>query len=125
MSETDADSAKKKYPNHLIKEIFDQPQVLARCMNERLDLAKKQILFQELKGFPVPGAIRMVGCGSSANAGMWGANMFEAISEIPVLIDVASEARFQSPTFLPNEVVLAISQSGESADSLCVIRDCK
>ena len=125
MSETDADSAKKKYPNHLIKEIFDQPQVLAACMTDRLDLAKKQILFPELKGFPVPGAIRIVGCGSSANAGMWGANMFEAISEIPVLIDVASEARFQSPTFLPNEVVLAISQSGESADTLSVIRDCK
>jgi len=125
MSAKSADPVKNKYPNHLIKEIMEQPQVLRACLQDRLNLDQKRILFPELEKIPVPEVIRVVGCGTSAHAGMWGANMFETISEIPVLIDVASEARFQSTAFLPNEIVLAISQSGESADTLSVVRDCK
>lgn len=121
-----ADSEKRStFPNHLLEEIMEQPQVLEACLQGRLNLDEKLILFSELQEFPAPEVIRIVGCGSSANAGMWGANMLESITKVPVLIDIANEARFQAPTFLPNEVVLAISQSGESADTLRRVEQCK
>ena len=117
--------ALQRYPHYLIKEIMEQPQVLTACMQGRLDLAGKRVLFPELDGLPVPDVIRIVACGSSSHTGMWGANQFEGIAEIPVLIDVASEARFQAPAFLKNEMVLAISQSGESSDTLNVLKQMK
>lgn len=113
------------FPNHLIREIMEQPKVLGACLQGRLNLDEKLVLFPEFNKFPTPEVIRIVGCGSSANAGMWGANMIESIAKIPLLIDIANEARFQVPTFLPNEIVLAISQSGESADTLSRVKQCK
>ena len=111
--------------NYLIKEILEQPAVIEACLAARLDKENKVILFPELDKTPVPEFIRIIGCGTSAHAGLWGSKGLENISEIPVLIDVASESRYLSTNYLPNETIIAISQSGESSDTLAAVKDAK
>ncbi len=113
------------YPKHLLKEIMEQPEVLAACLNGRLDAVHKRVLFPELDAFPVPEVIRIAACGSSAHAGMWGGAQIESLAAIPVITDIASETRYRTPVFLKNEIALVISQSGESADTLAVVRHLK
>ncbi len=111
--------------NYLIKEILEQPAVIEACLAARLDQANKTFLFPELDNLPVPEFIRIIGCGTSANAGLWGSTSLENIAEIPVHLDVASESRYLATNYLPNEVVIAISQSGESSDTLAAVKDAK
>ncbi len=114
------------YPHFMLKEIFEQPECLTNCMRGRVNVDtdnvvlsavidyKKQLL--EAKRFII------VACGTSWHAGLIGKQMIENFCRIPVEVEYASEFRYRNPVITPNDVVIAISQSGETADTLAAVK---
>lgn len=114
------------YPHFMLKEIFEQPECLTNCMRGRVNVDtdnvvlsavidyKKQLL--EAKRFII------VACGTSWHAGLIGKQMIESFCRIPVEVEYASEFRYRNPVITPNDVVIAISQSGETADTLAAVK---
>lgn len=114
------------YPHFMLKEIFGQPECLTNCMRGRVNVDtdnvvlsavidyKKQLL--EAKRFII------VACGTSWHAGLIGKQMIENFCRIPVEVEYASEFRYRNPVITPNDVVIAISQSGETADTLAAVK---
>lgn len=114
------------YPHFMLKEIFEQPDCLTNCMRGRVNVDtdnvvlsavidyKKQLL--EAKRFVI------VACGTSWHAGLIGKQLIESLCRIPVEVEYASEFRYRNPVITANDVVIAISQSGETADTLAAIR---
>ncbi len=119
----DMQSAQKSgYKHFMLKEIFEQPQVIADCLKGRLDFANKKILIQELEHMPIPKRLTIVACGSSYHAGMWGKTILENWAKIPTSIEIASEFRYQAGhTLAPEDIIIVISQSGETADTLAAL----
>lgn len=114
------------YPHFMLKEIFEQPDCLTNCMRGRVNVDtdnvvlsavidyKKQLL--EAKRFVI------VACGTSWHAGLIGKQLIESLCRIPVEVEYASEFRYRNPVITANDVVIALSQSGETADTLAAIR---
>ncbi|MGM9725797.1 MAG: glutamine--fructose-6-phosphate transaminase (isomerizing) [Prevotella sp.] len=114
------------YPHFMLKEIFEQPECLTNCMRGRVNVStdnvvlsavidyKKQLL--QAKRFII------VACGTSWHAGLIGKQMIESLCRIPVEVEYASEFRYRHPVILPTDVVIAISQSGETADTLAAVK---
>ncbi|WP_461209298.1 glutamine--fructose-6-phosphate transaminase (isomerizing) [Desulfocurvus sp. DL9XJH121] len=124
--EWDVQSAQKGGHKHfMIKEIFEQPKVVADCLAGRLDAAKGVIRLPELEGLAAPKRLHIVACGTSFHAGLWGMNLIESWARIPVRVEIASEFRYRDLILDQDDVVLAISQSGETADTLAGIRRAK
>ncbi|MFP4168195.1 MAG: glutamine--fructose-6-phosphate transaminase (isomerizing) [Desulfonatronovibrionaceae bacterium] len=121
--EWDVQAAQKDgYKHFMLKEIFEQPKVINDCLSGRLDRKNGKVLLDELDEFPVPSRMRIVACGTSFHAGLWAKYILEKYSRIPVDVDIASEFRYRDPVLQKDELVLAISQSGETADTLAGIR---
>lgn len=125
VAEWDEQTAEKGgYPHFMIKEIHEQPESFKKTLhlryknggfdfsNEGLDVAT---LVQANK-------IHIVACGTAMHAGLVAKNMFEKFARIPVDVEVASEFRYKNPILNPRDVVIVISQSGETADSLAAMR---
>ncbi len=116
---------KGDYPHFMLKEIFEQPNSLAMCMNGRINKELKEIklsgIIDNIERFRNAGRILISACGTSWHAGLIGKYLFETYCKIPVEIEVASEFRYRNPVILPNDVLIAISQSGETADTLAAI----
>ncbi|MCF8038160.1 MAG: glutamine--fructose-6-phosphate transaminase (isomerizing) [Desulfohalobiaceae bacterium] len=110
------------YPHFMLKEIFEQPGVIQDCLKGRIDQDKAQVLLPEVEGLPVPERLRIVACGTSYHAGLWAKHLFEHWSDIDVEVDIASEFRYRKLRFRPNDMTLAITQSGETADTLAGLR---
>ncbi len=113
------------YPYFMLKEIFEQPRTLANSMKGRVSLDKKHVV---LSGFTnnkekFLGARRIIilACGTSWHAGLIGKYMLEEFARIPVEVEYASEFRYRKPVIYPDDVVVAISQSGETADTLAAV----
>jgi glucosamine--fructose-6-phosphate aminotransferase (isomerizing) len=113
------------YPHFMLKEIFEQPRTLANSMKGRVSLDKKHVV---LSGFTnnkekFLGARRIIilACGTSWHAGLIGKYMLEEFARIPVEVEYASEFRYRKPVIYPDDVVVAISQSGETADTLAAV----
>ena len=125
--EWDVQAAQKGgYRHFMLKEIFEQPKVLSDGMAGRLLEDAKGVRLSELDGLPVPSRLSIVACGTSAHAGMWGRHIIEALAEIPIQVEIASEYRYKEKLlFQPDEMVLVISQSGETADTLAALRRAK
>ena len=125
--EWDVQAAQKGgYRHFMLKEIFEQPKVLSDGMAGRLLEDAKGVRLPELDGLPVPSRLSIVACGTSAHAGMWGRHIIEALAEIPIQVEIASEYRYKEKLlFQPDEMVLVISQSGETADTLAALRRAK
>jgi len=119
----DVQSAQKGgYKHFMLKEIFEQPRVVADCLTGRLDLVKNSVRLPELEGLAVPKRLTLVACGTSYHAGLWGASLIESWARIPVRVEIASEFRYRDLLLDGDDVVLAISQSGETADTLAGMR---
>ncbi len=109
------------YKHFMLKEIFEQPRVVADCLAGRVDKETDRVLLPELDVLPVPERLFIVACGTSYHAGLWGMYLMEQWAGIPTRVEIASELRYREPILGPGDTVLAISQSGETADTLAGI----
>ena len=117
-------AAKGGYRHFMLKEIMEQPRVITDCLASRVTEDEKgpRVLLNELDKLPVPTRLHIVACGTSYHAGLWGRQLLESVGGIPTDLDIASEFRYRDPMLLPGELVMVISQSGETADTLAALR---
>ena len=120
------DAGRGAYPHHMLKEIHEQPDVLARTTEGRIDLERGNVVLagrgwedDDLVGTR---RIQIVACGTALHAGIVARYLIEEFAGIPVDFDYASEFRDRSPRLVPGTIALAISQSGETADTLAALR---
>lgn len=110
------------YPHYMLKEIFEQPRCISDCMRGRLLPNEHRIVLStiHLHREQLVGAGRfiIVACGTSWHAGLIGKQMLEQFCKVPVEVEYASEFRYRNPVIRPDDIVIAISQSGETADTL-------
>lgn len=113
------------YPHFMLKEIFDQPECLKNCMRGRINAEGTIVRFSSVIDFSdhLVNARRfiIVACGTSWHAGLIGKSLIENFCRIPVEVAYASEFRYSNPVISEGDVVIAISQSGETADTLAAI----
>ncbi len=113
------------YPNYMLKEIHEQPEALRSTIIPRVregnlpDLSKDGIPHNILNNV---NRIIITACGTAMHAGLIGRVMFERLLRIPVTVEIASEFRYQNPIMDKNTLVITISQSGETADTLAALR---
>ncbi len=117
-----AAAEKGGHPHFMLKEILEQPRVIADCLSGRIDPRKKRVQLPELEGLAVPERLKIVACGTSYHAGLWAKHLFEDWTGIEVEVDIASEFRYRNLRFRPEDMVLGITQSGETADTLAGLR---
>src|SRR6185436_5145269 len=117
------------YDHFMLKEIFEQPDTIFDCLRGRLDvnagtitMAGVQNNIEKLKN---ANRIIMIACGTSWHAGMVAEYIFEELCRVPVEVEYASEFRYRNPVVNPGDVIIAISQSGETADTLVAIEKAK
>ncbi len=117
------------FPHYMLKEIFDQPDCLRDCLRGRLyadDANLPDVVLSAVRNnrSRLLSATRfiIVACGTSWHAGLIGKQLIEHYCKIPVEVDYASEFRYRDPVIYPTDVVIAISQSGETADTLAAIK---
>ena len=110
----------------MLKEIYDQPKCIADCMRGRLLLSEKRIMLSTIElhreRLVHAGRFVIVACGTSWHAALIGKQLIEQWAQVPVEVEYASEFRYRNPVILPGDVVIAISQSGETADTLAAFR---
>lgn len=113
------------YPHFMLKEIYEQPTCLRDCMRGRVNTDVNQVTLSAVidhrKELINAGRIIIVACGTSWHAGLIGKQLIEEFCQIPVDVEYASEFRYRNPVIRPDDVVIAISQSGETADTLAAI----
>lgn len=114
------------YPHFMLKEIFEQPKCLKDCMRGRINVDANNVTLSAVIDYrkELINARRfiIVACGTSWHAGLIGKQLIEGICQIPVEVDYASEFRYSKPVLDNRDVVIAISQSGETADTLAAIQ---
>ena len=117
------------YDHFMIKEIFEQPDTIFDCLRGRLDAAKGTITMagiqQHIDKLTKANRIIMIACGTSWHAGLVAEYVFEELCRIPVEVEYASEFRYRNPVIHPGDVIIAISQSGETADTIVAIEKAK
>jgi glucosamine--fructose-6-phosphate aminotransferase (isomerizing) len=117
------------YDHFMIKEIFEQPDTIFDCLRGRLDAAKGTITMagiqQNIDKLTNANRIIIVACGTSWHAGLIAEYIFEELCRIPVEVEYASEFRYRNPVIHPGDVIIAISQSGETADTIVAIEKAK
>jgi len=117
---------KGAHKHFMLKEILEQPEVLENCMRGRINLAEGMIKMEGLtRCLPkILSASRILicACGTSWHAGLVGEYLIETLARIPVEVEYASEFRYRRPILYKDDVMLAISQSGETADTLAAIQ---
>lgn len=120
---------KGDFPDFTLKEIFEQPKSLENSYRGRIDLKNKRTILGGLAGLEKELSkakrIIIVGSGTAHHAGMLGKTFIEELAGFPVLTDYASEWHYKRQIFQKGDVLLAISQSGETADTLGALRDAK
>ncbi len=119
------DIEKGGFEHFMLKEIFEQPKSLNLCMSGRLNKELEEIKLSAITNFGDKfescSRILITACGTSWHAGLIGKYLFESLCRIPVEVEVASEFRYRNPVILPNDILIAISQSGETADTLAAM----
>lgn len=114
------------FEHFMLKEIYDQPRCMADCMRGRLLLNEKRIVLSTInmhrERLMKAERFIIVACGTSWHAGLIGKQLIEQWANIPVEVEYASEFRYRNPVISPDDVVIAISQSGETADTLAVFQ---
>ena len=118
-----------KYDHFMLKEIHEQPDTIRNAMRGRLNAGENEIKLGGLEDVHdiLLGAKRIVfvGCGTSWHAALVGEYLLEQIAGVPVEVEYASEFRYRNPVVGPGDIVFAISQSGETADTLAALRQAK
>ncbi len=114
------------YPHFMLKEIFEQPECLTNCMRGRVNVEADHVTLSALIDYrrELLNAKRVVivACGTSWHAGLIGKQIIESLCRIPVEVEYASEFRYRNPVVGKGDVVIAISQSGETADTLAAVQ---
>ena len=114
------------FPHFMLKEIFEQPECLKDCMRGRINVDINKVKLSAIIDYKdrLLSARRfiIVACGTSWHAGLIGKQLIESICGIPVEVEYASEFRYSNPVITSDDVVIAISQSGETADTLAAIQ---
>ena len=124
----DVSAAEKEgYEHFMIKEINEQPEVVKKTINSlvkenSIDLSSTGLTNEEIKKFS---DLYIVACGSAYHVGVCGQYVFEDLARIPTRVDIASEFRYRKPILNKDTLVVIISQSGETADSLAALREAK
>ncbi len=117
------------FDHFMLKEIFEQPDTIFDCLRGRLDVTKSTITMagvqNNLEKLVNARRIIIVACGTSWHAGLIAEYIFEEICRIPVEVEYASEFRYRNPVIHPGDVIFAISQSGETADTIVAIEKAK
>ena len=117
------------FDHFMLKEIFEQPDTIFDCLRGRLDAAKGTITMagiqQHIDRLKDANRIIMIACGTSWHAGLVAEYVFEELCRIPVEVEYASEFRYRNPVIHPGDVIIAISQSGETADTIVAIEKAK
>ncbi len=110
----------------MLKEIYEQPKSVFDSMRGRISTEKKLIRLGGIEAYEnhilEADRIIMVGCGTSWHAGLVGEYLFEELARIPVEVEYGSEFRYRNPVIRPRDVVIGISQSGETADTLAALK---
>ena len=121
----DMEAAEKGgYPHFMLKEINEQPTAITATVSPRVedgmpDLRIPQLTDEVLRGI---GTVHLVGCGTAMHAGMVGKSAIETLARVPAEVDIASEFRYRDPILNPNDLVIIISQSGETSDTLAALK---
>lgn len=117
------------YPYFMLKEIFEQPKAIADCLRGRIDPEKGTVTLGGIADVmdKLASAKRLViaACGTSWHSGIVGEYLFESLVKIPVEVEYASELRYKEPLIGEGDVMIVISQSGETADTLAALRQAK
>ena len=121
----DMEAAEKGgYPHFMLKEINEQPAAITATVSPRVenglpDLRIPELSDETLRGI---GTIHLVACGTAMHAGMVGKSAIEALARVPAEVDIASEFRYRDPILNKNDLVIIISQSGETSDTLAALK---
>ncbi|MBQ4386956.1 MAG: glutamine--fructose-6-phosphate transaminase (isomerizing) [Prevotella sp.] len=114
------------FPHFMLKEIFEQPECLTNCMRGRINVEGDHVTLSALIDYRrqllQAKRIVIVACGTSWHAGLIGKQIIESLCRLPVEVEYASEFRYRNPVVTKDDVVIAISQSGETADTLAAIQ---
>jgi len=114
------------YDHFMLKEIYEQPQAITDTFRGRLHLQDRRIVLSGVEAhadrFKQANRIIVIACGTSWHAGLVGEYLFEDAARIPVEVEYASEFRYRNPVLHEDDIVIAISQSGETADTLAAIK---
>ena len=114
------------FPHFMLKEIFEQPECLTNCMRGRINVESDHVTLSALIDYRrqllQAKRIVIVACGTSWHAGLIGKQIIESLCRLPVEVEYASEFRYRNPVVTKDDVVIAISQSGETADTLAAIQ---
>ncbi|MEO5378015.1 MAG: glutamine--fructose-6-phosphate transaminase (isomerizing) [Magnetococcus sp. DMHC-6] len=128
-SHVSADLTEKwPYRHFMLKEIFEQPSVVGETLKGILHSVNRTVALESLVtelALSQVQAVYIVACGTSWHAGMVARYWLESLAQIPVSVDIASEFRYREPPLLPNSLLIVISQSGETADTLAALRYAK
>ena len=114
------------FPHFMLKEIFDQPECLLNCMRGRVNVDANNVTLSAVidykKQLLNAKRIIIVACGTSWHAGLIGKQLIESFCRVPVEVEYASEFRYRNPVINKDDLVIAISQSGETADTLAAVK---
>ena len=126
----DIDQAQKQgYDHFMLKEINEQPKILENLLGRVIQKETGRIIFEELDNpdeeLKNKKNIAIVACGTAYHAGLCGKYILEEICKVPVSVDLSSEFRYRDPLVNKDTLVIAISQSGETADTLAAVREAK
>ncbi len=114
------------YDHFMLKEIMEQPAAVRETLRQRVDVSSGRVELEELDLSPEQISslekIHIIACGTAYHAGLIGKIAIEKLAGVPVEVDVASEFRYRDPLFSDNQLVIVISQSGETADTLAGLR---
>ena len=116
-----------EYPHYMLKEIYEQPEALRQCISGRLNaktgnarLGGMHLTAKQLRKVP---HVRLLGCGTALNAALIGQQLIERLARIPAVAHVSSEFRYQDPVVNPEALHFAVSQSGETMDTIAAIKE--
>ena len=121
----DQEAAEKGgYPHFMLKEINEQPAAITATVSPRVenglpDLRVPELTDERLRRI---GTVHLVGCGTAMHAGMVGKAAIEALARVPAQVEIASEFRYRNPILRPEDLVVIISQSGETSDTLAALK---
>lgn len=114
------------YPSFMLKEIFEQPTTLRECIRGRVVEGGKRVIISGVRDnkdiFRAAKRIIIVACGTSWHAGLVGKYLIQEMCKVPVEVEYASEFRYSNPVLGPGDIVIALSQSGETADTLAAVK---
>jgi glucosamine--fructose-6-phosphate aminotransferase (isomerizing) len=129
LNESSQESSKGDYSHFTLKEIFEQPLTLKSALVGRIledyGTATFEGLMIDEETFAKTERILILGCGTSYHAGLVASYMFEQYAHLPVQVEISSEFRYKNPVIQPNTLVIALSQSGETADTIAAMRELK